>query len=240
MAARRGHRSRLRPLPGAPAPCRGLPPGRLSQELKGEASAFAAGKGDPSPFNDIQGPSGPAVPTAERAARAALFTRYTMSEFQREARFLPSCRSCPCAKWSCCRVPSCRFSWGARRPSKAIELAQSGYNKQMFLVAQREPDVEKPGADDRARGGRLQGPADAAPARRHHQGAVRRPAPCPLDGTARTGQLPDGHALHGAGKREPPRRARGPGAHRAGSAGRVRQEQQEADPGSAHVHHGPA
>ena len=75
-------------------------------------------------------------------------SRYTMSEFQREARFFAELPVMPLREVVMLPRTIMPLFVGREASIKAIELAQSGYNKQMFLVAQREPDVEKPGADD--------------------------------------------------------------------------------------------
>ena len=71
-----------------------------------------------------------------------------MSEFQREARFFAELPVMPLREVVMLPRTIMPLFVGREASIKAIELAQSGYNKQMFLVAQREPDVEKPGADD--------------------------------------------------------------------------------------------
>ena len=75
---------------------------------------------------------------------------------------------------------------GREASIKAIENAVSTYDKKIFLVAQRTPETEKPQADGPVpHGHREQDPADAAPARRHHQGPVRGPVPRRM-GSSRT------------------------------------------------------
>ena len=71
-----------------------------------------------------------------------------MSEFQREARFFAELPVMPLREVVMLPRTIMPLFVGREASIKAIELAQSGYNKQMFLVAQREPDVEKPGAED--------------------------------------------------------------------------------------------
>ena len=156
-----------------------------------------------------------------------------MSEFQREARFFAELPVMPLREVVMLPRTIMPLFVGREASIKAIELAQSGYNKQMFLVAQREPDVEKPGADDLSPVGVV---CKVLQMLRLPDGTIK----VLFEGLhrARWTELREEDNCLMAMLCTVPESESRPEEREA--LVRVRQEQQEADPGSAHVHHGPA